>query len=68
MGDNEPVDVEDAREALQSLLAQQAQAGVPEQVLVGLLREQAAKIERRGYIPRRWAQPDEQERASYEAD
>lgn len=37
------------------------QAGVPEQVLVGLLREQAAEIERFGYIPRRWEQPDQQE-------
>ncbi|WP_185977363.1 hypothetical protein [Haloglomus irregulare] len=42
-------------------MAGQAQAGVPEQVLIGLLREQAAGIERRGYIPRRWTQPNQQE-------
>lgn len=61
MGDNDLKAVEDAREGLQSLLVEQAQAGVPEQVLVGLLREQAAEIEQFGYISRRWEQPDQQE-------
>jgi hypothetical protein len=61
MGDNEPVAIEDARNALEHLLAEQAQAGISEQVLVGLLREQAVEIERRGYIPRRWAHPDQHE-------
>ena len=61
MDDSDPVAIENARAALQRLLAEQAQVGVPEQVLVGLLREQAAAIERHGYIPRRWAQPDQQE-------
>jgi hypothetical protein len=61
MDDSDPAAIEDARDALQRLLAEQARAGVPEQVLIGLLREQAAGIERRGYIPRRWGQPDQQE-------
>jgi hypothetical protein len=61
MDDSDPAAINDARDALQRLLAEQAQAGVPEQVLVGLLREQAVAIERRGYIPRRWTQPDQQE-------
>jgi hypothetical protein len=61
MDDSDPVAIKDARAALQRLLAEQAQVGVSEQVLVGLLREQAAEIERRGYIPRRWTQPDQQE-------
>lgn len=61
MGDNDLEAAEDAHEELQSLLVEQAQAGVPEQVLVGLLREQADEIERFGYIPRRWEQPDQQE-------
>jgi len=61
MDDNDPATTEDARAALQRLLAEQAQAGVPEQVLISLLREQVAEIERHGYIPRRWAQPDQQE-------
>ena len=61
MVDSDPVAIKDARTALQRLLAEQAQVGVPEQVLVGLLREQAAEIERRGYIPRRWTQPDQQD-------
>ena len=43
MGDNDFKAVEDAREGLQSLLVEQAQAGVPEQVLVGLLREPPAR-------------------------
>jgi len=61
MDDSDPAAIEDARDALQQLLAEQAQVGVPEQVLLGLLREQAAAIERHGYIPRRWTQPDQQE-------
>jgi hypothetical protein len=61
MDDSDPAAIEGARDVLRRLLVEQAQAGVPEQVLVGLLREQAAGIERRGYIPRRWAQPDQQE-------
>ncbi len=56
MDDSDPAEIGDARNALQRLLAEQAQTGVPEQVLVGLLREQAAEIERYGYIPHRWAQ------------
>jgi hypothetical protein len=61
MSDNELGPVEGSREALRRLLAEQAQAGVPEQVLVGLLHEQVAEIEQLGYIPRRWAQPNQQE-------
>lgn len=61
MGNNDPLAIKDVREELQILLAQQARAGIPEQVLLGLLREQAAEIERRGYIPRRWAQPNQHE-------
>ena len=61
MDDSDLTTIKNARDALQRLLAEQTQAGVPEQVLVGLLREQAASIERRGYIPRRWTQPNQQE-------
>ena len=56
-----PTTTEDARAALQRLSAEQAQAGVPEQVLISLLGEEVAEIERHGYTPRRWAQPDQQE-------
>lgn len=35
-------------------LAVQAQAGVPELVLLALLRSYVGRIERRGYIPRAW--------------
>jgi hypothetical protein len=53
MDDSDPATPKDAWDALQRLLAKQTQAGVPKQVLVGLLREQAAGIECHGYIPRR---------------
>jgi len=39
---------------LERWLLLQAQAGVPELVLVGLLREYADVIERRGVVPRSW--------------
>ncbi|MDT3436069.1 hypothetical protein [Haloarcula sp. 1CSR25-25] len=61
MGDDNLEAAEDAREELQSLLVVQAQAGVPEQILVGILREQTAEIERLGTSPHRWEQPDQQE-------
>jgi len=36
-------------------LAEQARVGVPELVLLALLRSYAGRIERRGYIPREWS-------------
>jgi hypothetical protein len=42
-------------QALEQFLATQAQAGVSELVLVGLLRGYADEIEAHGYIPRSWA-------------
>ena len=52
MDDSDPAEIGAARNALQRLLAEQAQAGFPDQVLVGLLREQAAEIERYETAPR----------------
>ncbi len=47
---------------LERWLLRQAQAGVPELVLVGLLREYADLIENQGVIPRSWdeASPERQ--------
>ena len=43
---------------LERLLAKHAEAGIPELVLVELLRNYATTIETIGYIPRTW-QPSE---------
>ena len=43
---------------LERLLATHAEAGIPELVLVELLRDYATTIETIGYIPRTW-QPSE---------
>jgi hypothetical protein len=42
---------------LRRWLATQARAGVPELVLIALLRSYARRIERHGYIPRSWIDP-----------
>jgi len=49
---------------LERWLLRQAQAGVPELVLVGLLREYADVIERRGVIPRSWDKPSQESQHS----
>ena len=48
----------DVEQALHELLVQYADRGVPELVLLGVLREQARAIERHGYLPRRYASRD----------
>lgn len=50
----DPDDLEAAEAALERWLVEHAVAGVPELVLVGLLRDYAADVERRGFVPRRW--------------
>lgn len=44
----------DADQALEQLLTEHAEAGVPELVLVGMLRDYAELIEEVGYVPRTW--------------
>lgn len=43
---------------LRRWLVVQARTGVPELVLVALLRSYAFRIERRGHVPRGWDDPD----------
>ncbi len=49
---------------LERWLLRQAQAGVPELVLVGLLREYADVIEHHGVIPRSWGKPSQESQTS----
>ncbi|MFC7164922.1 hypothetical protein [Halospeciosus flavus] len=51
-------EVEQAEDQLEQLLVDQAEAGVPEIVLVGLLRDYADDIEHLGYVPRMWGRND----------
>jgi len=49
--------IDAVEQALERWLLRQAQAGVPELVLVGLLRDYADVTEHRGVIPRSWDEP-----------
>lgn len=49
--DLERMDIDDA---IYEVLVQYADRGVPELVLLGVLREHARRIERNGYLPRRY--------------
>ena len=48
--------IEAAEQSLERLLAEHAEAGLPELVLVKLLRDYAITIETIGYVPRTWRQ------------
>jgi hypothetical protein len=50
--------IEEAEFELEEWLVEQAENGVPEIVLVGLLRDYADDIERLGYVPRMWGHTD----------
>jgi hypothetical protein len=45
-------DIEEAEIELEQWLVEQAENGVPEIVLIGLLRDYADDIEHLGYVPR----------------
>ena len=47
-------EIEEAEVELEQWLVERAENGVPEIVLVGLLRDYADDIEHLGYVPRRW--------------
>lgn len=51
-------EIEQAEDELEQWLVDQAEAGVPEIVLVGLLRDYADDIEYLGYVPRMWYYSD----------
>ena len=47
-------EIEAAEVELEEWLVEQAENGVPEIVLIGLLRDYADDIEHLGYVPRMW--------------
>jgi len=47
-------EIEEAKVELEQRLVDQAENGLPEVVLVGLLRDCADDIEHLGYVPRMW--------------
>ncbi|WP_225336270.1 hypothetical protein [Halomicrobium urmianum] len=51
-------EIEQAEDELEQWLVDQAEAGVPEIVLVGFLRDYADDIEYLGYVPRMWDYSD----------
>lgn len=51
-------DLEQAEAELEEWLAAKANGGLPELVLVGLLRDYADNIEHIGHVPRMWAAND----------
>jgi hypothetical protein len=50
--------IEQAEVELEQWLVEQAEKGVPEIVLIGLLRDYADDIEQLGYVPRMWGESD----------
>jgi|AntDeeMetagen134_2_1112570.scaffolds.fasta_scaffold01121_8 hypothetical protein len=46
--------IKEAEVELEQWLVEQAENGVPELVLIGLLRNYADDIEQLGYVPRMW--------------
>ncbi|WP_197052413.1 hypothetical protein [Halobellus rufus] len=51
-------EIEEAEVDLEEWLVEQAENGVPEIVLIGLLRDYADDIEQLGYVPRMWCASD----------
>jgi hypothetical protein len=51
-------EIEEAEVELEEWLVEQAENGIPEIVLVGLLRDYADDIEHLGYVPRMWGKSE----------
>jgi len=51
-------DIEEAEVELEEWLVEQAENGVPEIVLIELLRDYADDIEHLGYVPRMWGEAE----------
>jgi hypothetical protein len=51
-------EIEEAEVELEEWLVEQAENGVPEIVLIGLLRDYADDIEHLGYVPRMWGEAE----------
>ena len=54
----ELTEIEEAEVELEEWSVEQAENGVPEIVLVGILRDYADDIEQLGYVPRMWGHTD----------
>ena len=55
----ELTEIEQAEVEQEQWLVEQAENGVPEIVLIGLLRDYADDIEQLGYVPRMWDESDQ---------
>ncbi|MCL9815268.1 hypothetical protein [Natranaeroarchaeum aerophilus] len=51
-------EIEEAEVELEEWLVEQAENGIPEIVLIRLLRDYADDVERLGYVPRMWGELD----------
>ena len=51
-------EIEEAEVELEEWLIEQAENGIPEIVLIGLLRDYANDIEHLGYVPRMWGEAE----------
>lgn len=51
-------EIEAAEVGLEEWLVEQAENGIPEIVLIGLLRNYADDIEHLGYVPRMWGEAE----------
>ena len=51
-------EIEEAEVELEEWLVEQAENGVPEIILIGLLRDYADDIEQLGYVPRMWGESE----------
>lgn len=51
-------EIEEAEVELEQWLVEQAENGVPEIVLIGLLRDYADDVEQFGYVPRMWGETE----------
>ena len=51
-------EIDEAEVELEQWLVEQAENGIPEIVLIGLLRDYADDIEHLGYVPRMWGEAE----------
>jgi hypothetical protein len=51
-------EIEEAEVELEEWLVEQAENGIPEIVLIGLLRDYADDVEHLGYVPRMWGESE----------
>ena len=57
MTENELSELVEAEQQLEQLLVATAEDGVPELVLIAVLRDYADLVEEQGYVPRTWRNP-----------